>query len=114
MTLPSPTVRRSVQTGTRRERITAPRPIFVPSARRYRTYSGDPANRTSGFRWTSVFTTQKRRYAGLQTRIGWGFQRPTSTHFAAIGRRHTPRKAAAANRTDRRYTSMAREPAEIH
>ena len=61
MTVPSPMVSRSVHTGTFREKITTPRPIFAPSARRYSEYSGEPANsRTSGLRWTSVLTSQNR------------------------------------------------------
>lgn len=103
-----------MHTGTRRDRIRAPRPTLAPSARRYSEYSGVPANRTIGFRWTSVLTIQKRTYAGLQTRIRRRVQRPTSSHFRTIGTAHTARKAAPPNTTERRYTSIAPEPAEIH
>src|SRR5687768_99208 len=102
MTVPSPMVSRSVHTGRLRERIVTPRPTFAPSALRYSTYSGEPANRTSGLDRTSVLTVQKRTYARLQTRICRGFHRPTSTHLARIGRVHRPTRHAPPNRTDRR------------
>jgi hypothetical protein len=47
-------------------------------------------------------TIQKRTYRTVQTRIGWGFQRPTSAHFTMIGTTHAPRKATPANATVRR------------
>ena len=103
MTVPAPMVSRSVQIGACREKIAVPRPIFAPSARRYSTYSGEPANsNATRFDRTSVLTIQKRTYARLQTRICCGFHRPMSTHFARIGRAPKTRKAAPPNRTDRR------------
>src|SRR5450631_3274501 len=89
MTVPAPMVSRSVHTGTCGEKITTPRPTFAPSALRYSEYSGDPANRTSGFARTSVLTVQKRTYPRLQMRICRGFHRPMSIHLARIGRMHT-------------------------
>src|SRR5262249_34386690 len=87
-------VRRSVHTGTPREKITTPGPIFAPRALRYSTYRGVPKNRrAAGLDRTSVFTIQKRTYARLHRRICWGFQRPMSSHFAAIGTAQTTRKA---------------------
>jgi hypothetical protein len=53
-------------------------------------------------RWISVLTTQKRKYAMLQTRISWGFHRPTSTHLSRIGRVLRPTNIALPNATDRR------------
>src|SRR5437879_6558662 len=95
-------VRRSVQTGTRREKITTTGPILAPSARRYSVYRGVPMKRrAAGLDRVSVLTIQKRRYAGLHSRICSAFQRPTSTHFAAIGTPQTTKKAkllAAINR----------------
>src|SRR5919199_2194315 len=103
ITVPAPMVRRSVHTGTLRERITAPGPIFAPSARRYSVYRGVPMNRrAAGLDRTSVFTIQKRTYARLQRRICWVFQRPTSTHLTVIGTAQTARKAALLARTNRR------------
>src|SRR2546425_5761430 len=87
-------VRRSVHNGTRREKITTPGPIFAPRALRYSTYRGVPKNRrAAGLDRTSVFTIQKRTYARLHRQICWAFQRPTRTHFAAIGTAQTTRKA---------------------
>ena len=102
ITVPAPMVNRSVHTGTCRVKIAAPRPTFAPSALRYSEYSGDPANRTSGFARTSVLTVQKRTYPRLQMRICCGFHRPTRIHLARIGRMHTPRNNAPPNRADRR------------
>ena len=103
MIVPAPMVSRSVHTGTWWEKTTAPRPTLAPSALRYIRYSGEPAVRkVSGFDRTSVLTSQKRTYARLQMRILVGFHRPTSSHFAPIGRVHTARKAAPPNSTDRR------------
>src|SRR5436309_15796277 len=70
--------------------------------------------RAAGLDRMSVLTIQKRRYARLHRRICWAFQRPTSTHFAAIGMAQTTRKAALPARTNRRYISTALEPAETH
>jgi hypothetical protein len=102
MTVPSPIVIRSVQTGMWLDRIRTPRPIFAPSARRYSVYSGDPLNSTSGFAVTSVLTNQKRTYARLQMRICRGFHRPISAHFTRIGKPHMARKINAPTTTDRR------------
>src|SRR2546425_4810378 len=49
----------------------------------------------------SVLTIQKRTYARLQMRICWAFQRPTSTHFAAIGTALTTTNAAILRSTSR-------------
>src|SRR5437667_12198254 len=104
-------VRIFVHAGTRREKITTPGPIFAPSALRYSTYRGVPKNRrAAGLDRMSVLTIQKRTYARLHRRMCWAFQRPTSTHFAAIGTAQTPRKAALLARTNRRYISTALEP----
>ena len=98
-----PMVSRSVQAGTCRVKITVPRPILAPSARRYHVYSGEPtATKTRGFDLTSVLTTQKRKYPRLQTRICWGFHLPMSTHLARIGRMHRTMKAAPPKTTDLR------------
>src|SRR5258708_27677090 len=108
-------VRRSVHTGTRREKITTPRPIFVPRALRYRTYKGVPKNRrAAGLDRMSVLTIQKRTYARLHRRICCGFHRPMSNHFAAIGTAHTTRNAAVLARTKRRYVARAPDAAETH
>src|SRR5262245_16402342 len=96
-------VRRSVQTGTRLEKITAPGPIFAPSALRYSTYRGVPKNRrAAGLDRMSVLTIQKRTYARLHRRICRGFQRPTTTHFAAMGTAQTTKNAALLARINRR------------
>src|SRR5438445_8628652 len=95
-------VRRSVQTGTRREKITTPGPIFAPSARRYSVYRGVPMKRrAAGLDRISVLTIQKRTYARLHRRICLVFQRPTSAHFAAIGTAQTTRKAKLLATTNR-------------
>ena len=61
MTVPAPMVIRSVQMGTWWVKMAAPRPTLAPSARRYSTYSGEPAARkASGFDRTSVLTSQNR------------------------------------------------------
>ena len=92
-----------MHTGTDRERITTPGPIFAPSARRYSVYRGVPMNRrAAGLDRTSVFTIQKRTYARLQRRICCGFQRPMSSHFAAMGTAQTPRNTALLARSNRR------------
>src|SRR5512135_1732464 len=104
MIVASPMVSRSVHTGTARGKITTPRPIFAPSALRYSRYSGDPANMASGLDRISVFTAQNRTYARLQIRISCGRHRPISTHFATIGTVLNPRKVAATNAAERRYT----------
>ena len=92
-----------MHTGTWPEKIAAPGPTFAPSARRYSTYSGEPApTRTSGFDRTSVLTTQNRTYPRLQIRIRCGFQRPISTHLAAIGTVHSTRKTAPPKTAARR------------
>src|SRR6266511_2405633 len=104
MTVPAPIVSRSVQIGTRREKITTPGPICAPSARRYSEYSGEPTNISAhGFDRTRVFTIQKRTYERLQMRIRAGFHRPMSIHFARIGKMHTPRKPAPLADTSRTY-----------
>src|SRR5262249_3294817 len=96
-------VRRSVHTGTRREKITTPGPIFAPRALRYSTYRGVPNNRrAAGLDRTSVFTTQKRTYARLHRRLCRGFHGPTSTPFGVMGTAHTTRKAPLPARTNRR------------
>src|SRR5947208_6935429 len=108
-------VSRSVQTGTRRERITTPDPIFAPSVRRYSVYRGVPMNRrAAGLDRTSVLTIQKRTYARLHSRICWAFQRPTSTHFAAIGTTEATRKAELLTSINRRQISTALGPDETH
>src|SRR2546429_6240633 len=108
-------VRRSVHTGTRREKITTPGPIFAPRALRYSTYRGVPKNRrAAGLDRMSVLTIQKRTYARLHRRICCGFHRPTSTHFAAIGAAQAARKVALLARTNRREISTALEPAATH
>src|SRR6266446_325754 len=106
-------VRRSVHTGTRRDRITTRGPIFAPRALRYSRYRGVPMNRrAAGLDRTSVFTIQKRTYKRLHRRICWGFQRPTNTHFAAIGTAQTTRKAELLAKINRRQILKALEPAE--
>ena len=72
ITVPSPMVSRSVQTGTcgRGSRRLARPSRRAPAGRA--TYSGEPTNRTSGLRRTSVLTIQKRTYARLQMRISLG------------------------------------------
>ena len=50
----------------------------------------------------SVLTSQKRKYARLQTRICRGFQRPISSHFARIGSGDRKTKHAPPTTTDRR------------
>src|SRR5437773_11265688 len=103
-------VRRSVQTGTRREKITTPGPSFAPKALRYITYRGVPKNRrAAGLDRMSVFTIQKRTYARLHRRNCWGFQRPTSTHFATTGTAQRAKKAALVVRTSRRQIWTALE-----
>ena len=62
----------------------------------------------------TVFTIQKRTYARLQTRICWGFQRPTSSHFTRIGVVHIPTSAAAPITSERPYVSSSVDPAAIH
>src|SRR5215468_6687842 len=108
-------VRRSVHTGTRREKITTPGPIFAPRALRYSTYRGVPKNRrAAGLDRTRVFTIQKRTYVRLHRRICWAFQRPMSTHFATIGTAQTTTKAEQLASTNRRQISTALEPVETH
>src|SRR5262249_19788829 len=114
MTVLPPIVSRSVQTGTCGDKITTFRPIFAPNARRYNTYIGEPANRTTGLNRTSVLTSQKRKYPRLQKRICWGCQRPMRVHFARIGRMHMPRNPAPVARIARQKTSTKPEPAAIH
>ena len=70
--------------------------------------------RAAGLDRISVLTIQKRTYARLHRRICWAFQRPMSTHFAAIGTAQTTRNAPLPARTNRRYISTALEPAETH
>ena len=43
MTVPDPTVNRSVHTGTVGEKMSTPRPILAPSSRRYTEKIGLPA-----------------------------------------------------------------------
>jgi hypothetical protein len=114
ITEPSPMVSRSVQTGTFLEKIATSRPICTPSAFRYSTNNGEPANSTSGFDRTSALTTQKRKYARLQIRIRWGFHLPIRVHFTRTGKAHTAAKPAAQNDTARRYISNRPEPSVIH
>ena len=98
-----PIVSRSVQTGTCRVKITVPRPILAPSARRYHVYSGEPTpTKTRGFDLISVLTSQKRKYFRLQMRICWGFHLPMSTHLARIGSVHRTMKPALPKTTDLR------------
>src|SRR5258708_12183249 len=108
-------VRRWVDAGTRREKITTPGRIFVPRALRYRTYKGVAKNRrAAGLDRMSVLTIQKRTYARLHRRICCGFHRPMSSHFAAIGTAQTARKAVLLARSSRRQISTALEPLETH
>src|SRR5437764_13397119 len=115
ITVPAPIVRRSVHTGTLREKITAPGPIFAPSARRYNVYTGVPMKkRAAGLDRISVLTTQKRTYARLHKRICSAFQRPMSSHFAATGTAETARKAELLATINRRQIPTAPEPAKTH
>src|SRR5438309_11959821 len=101
-------VRRSVHTGTRREKITTPGPIFAPRALRYSTYRGVPKNRrAAALDRTSVFMIQKRPYARPHRRICWGFPRTPSTHFAANGTAQTARTKVLLGRTRRRQIAPA-------
>ncbi len=61
ITVSSPIVSMSVQTGIVREWMSTRRPILAPSALRYSEYTGEPVNDTSGLPAIMRCTTQKRR-----------------------------------------------------